>query len=74
MKRQKFDLTKMFAYLAELRASAETDMYSATPYLQKKFGLDGVEAKEIWLAWMTNYLRPEAEWVLSDFLKSNQWS
>ena len=42
-------------YLENLRRSGETNMYGATPYLQKAFGLTKSEARRILADWMSNY-------------------
>lgn len=40
-----------FDFLEELRASGETNMMGAAPYLMEMFGLDKKEAKEVLFAW-----------------------
>lgn len=42
-------------FLENLRRSGETNMYGATPYLQKAFGLTKSEARRILADWMSNY-------------------
>ena len=39
-------------YLNNLRDSGVTNMFGAAPYLQKEFGLDKKEARNILLTWM----------------------
>ena len=46
---------KYWIYLENLRRSGETNMYSATPYLQKAFGLTKSEARRILVDWMSKY-------------------
>lgn len=41
-----------FAYLDQLRDSAEINMFQAAPRLQTRFGHDRAKAKAILLAWM----------------------
>ena len=42
----------MFIYLDELRDSGVTNMFGAAPYLQREFGLEKREAREILAKWM----------------------
>ena len=46
-------------YLERLRRSGVTNMYGATPYLQKAFGLTRREASDILADWMENYNRDD---------------
>jgi len=41
-----------YKYLEELRESGETNMWGATPYLMRRFGVDRKKASEILLAWI----------------------
>jgi hypothetical protein len=44
-----------FQFLNELRASGDTNMFGASPYLQAEFGLDRREARRVlsdWMGWM----------------------
>ncbi len=43
---------EMFIYLDELRDSGVTNMFGAAPYLQREFGLEKREAREILAKWM----------------------
>ena len=45
----------MFTYLEGLRLSGVTNMFDAGPYLEREFGLDRNEAKEVLLDWMKSY-------------------
>jgi hypothetical protein len=45
----------MFTYLEGLRQSGVTNMFGAGPYLEREFGLDRNEAKEVLLNWMKSY-------------------
>jgi len=45
----------MFEYLDDLRASGETNMYGAAPYLQDEFGLDRREARAVLQRWMQTF-------------------
>jgi hypothetical protein len=42
-------------YLEELRASGVTNMWGATPYLERHFELDKKTAKEWLLKWIKSY-------------------
>jgi len=44
-----------YVYLEELRQSGETNMFGATPYLRKEFGLGRREAIKILGSWIDNY-------------------
>ena len=44
-----------FTYLNELRASGETNMYGAAPYLEDKFWIEPSEAKEVLRLWMKSF-------------------
>ena len=46
------DYTEYFEYLDELRLSGETNMFGAGEYLQREFGLDRREARDILMTWM----------------------
>ena len=46
---------RYFAYLIKLRDSGATNMYGATPYLQKEFGLTYKEAAYILIKWMESF-------------------
>lgn len=48
-------LDKYFAYLEELRDSGEINMWGASPYLEKEFGLNRREAKDVFLAWIRTF-------------------
>lgn len=39
-------------FLIELRDSGVTNMWGATPYIQREFGLNHDEAKDILLEWI----------------------
>ena len=41
-----------FEYLDLLRESGETNMFGAGEYLQREFGLDRREARDILMTWM----------------------
>ena len=47
----------MFTYLEGLRQSGVTNMFGAGPYLEREFGLNRNEAKEVLLSWMKSYER-----------------
>ena len=47
----------MFTYLEGLRQSGVTNMFGAGPYLEREFGLNRAEAKEVLLNWMKSYER-----------------
>ena len=44
-----------FTYLDILRESGVTNMFGAGPYLQKQFGMNRYEAKDIILEWIETY-------------------
>jgi len=44
-----------YVYLEELRQSGVTNMFGATPYLRKEFGLGRRESTQILANWMDNY-------------------
>lgn len=44
-----------FQYLDDLRASGETNMYGARPYLVQEFGLEGGYAGTVLSAWMKTF-------------------
>lgn len=46
---------KYWIYLENLRKSGVTNMFGATPYLQKAFDLEEKEARKILTDWMINY-------------------
>ena len=47
--------TEVFEYLDALRASGETNMFGATPYLVEQFGFDRTEAQRWLVEWMTTF-------------------
>lgn len=46
---------KYFNYLNKLRESGVTNMFGATPYLVKRFGIPNQLALEILTKWMENF-------------------
>jgi hypothetical protein len=44
-----------FKYLNELRASGDTNMWGAGPYLEDKFWLTKQEAKDVLVAWIKSF-------------------
>jgi hypothetical protein len=46
---------KYHIFLEKLRRSGETNMFGATPYLMKEFGLRYDEAVKILVLWMSTY-------------------
>ena len=44
-----------YDYLIELRDSGVTNMWGATPYLMKRFGMNEEEAGEILLEWIKSF-------------------
>tara|TARA_B100000963_G_C22628807_1_gene673813 strand:- start:372 stop:569 length:198 start_codon:yes stop_codon:yes gene_type:complete len=44
-----------YVYLEELRQSGKTNMFGASPYLQKQYGLNPREARKVLGSWMDNY-------------------
>jgi uncharacterized protein YciI len=49
------DREKHYRYLDKLRESGVTNMYGATPYLQRQFSLDKEEARDILADWMETF-------------------
>ena len=47
-------------YLDDLRESGVTNMFGATPYVQKRFGLERKDASEILGYWMDTFPRAGA--------------
>ena len=45
----------IFTYLEGLSQSGVTNMFGAGPYLEREFGLNRNEAKEVLLNWMKSY-------------------
>lgn len=52
---------KHWIYLENLRRSGETNMYGATPYLEREFHIDHAEAVKILVDWIENYDRKDYE-------------
>ena len=48
-----------YDYLEKLRLFGKINLFGATPYLQRKFGLEYYEAVKILGEWMTTYKKPE---------------
>jgi hypothetical protein len=46
---------KYFNFLDALRESGQTNMFGAGPWLQRAFGLERHEARDIVLEWMSTY-------------------
>ena len=42
-------------YLEKLRRSGVVNMYGASPYLERAFGISEKEARKILVEWMENY-------------------
>lgn len=53
------ELSKAYEYLDELRESGETNMFGASPYLQRVFMLNYEDAKAILVAWMQDFNKGE---------------
>ena len=50
-----YDMKKYFDYLVRLRDSGATNMFGATPYLQREFDLTHKEAAFILVKWMESF-------------------
>ena len=50
-----------YKYLVRLRNSGATNMWGATPYIQRKFKVDDKEAGNILVAWIGTFDLPEDE-------------
>ena len=48
-------MNEYFEYLEELRQSGVTNMFGASPYLMREFGLGKYEARDILSQWMKSY-------------------
>ena len=46
---------EVFEYLDDLRASGDTNMSGAGPYVEDAFGLDRATARQFVKAWMKNF-------------------
>jgi len=51
----KEEWNEYYVYLEDLRQSGVTNMFGAGPYLQKAYGLNPREAREVLGSWMDNY-------------------
>lgn len=49
------DVTDMFTYLDELRASGATNMFGAGSYLAAEYALERREASKVLMAWMDTF-------------------
>jgi hypothetical protein len=45
----------VFAYLNDLRESGETNMFGASPYVERKFKIPSREAISLVTMWMNNF-------------------
>ncbi len=50
-------MNEYYQYLDELRESGVTNMYGAGAYLQDRFDLSKVEARDILTAWMKQFTK-----------------
>lgn len=50
-------LTEYFDFLDELRESGVTNMFGATPYIKKEFGLSRDGAEAVLKSWMRTFKR-----------------
>jgi hypothetical protein len=48
-------MEQYFSYLNVLRESGVTNMFGASPFLEKEFGLNRHEAKNVLAAWMKQF-------------------
>lgn len=55
MNRPDYITEEHLEYLDELRESGVTNMFGATPYIQKEFGVDRNEAINILKYWMETF-------------------
>jgi hypothetical protein len=55
------NLDEMLVYLDDLRESGITNMYGATAWLTKEYGLNRRDAKSVLTHWMTTYEKRQAE-------------
>jgi hypothetical protein len=47
--------SEYYSYLDDLRDSGVTNMFGAAPYLEREFGLDRREARDILRQWMDSF-------------------
>ena len=50
-----------YKYLVKLRNSGATNMWGASPYIQRKFKVNDSEASKILVAWIGTFDLPEDE-------------
>ena len=48
---------EVFMFLEDLRKSGRINMFGAVPYVQKVFGLDRYDARDIVIEWMNSFTR-----------------
>lgn len=46
---------QVFEFLDNLRKSGETNMFGATPFIQREFGLPAEKAKPLLVEWMKTF-------------------
>jgi hypothetical protein len=49
------DQVEMFKFLDDLRESGVVNMFGATPYIQREFGLSRAEASKVLTSWMETF-------------------
>lgn len=49
-----------FTFLEDLRLGGRTNMFGASPYLEKEFGISSKKAKEVLIEWMKTYKEVES--------------
>lgn len=54
-------IAKVFAYLDKLRASGVTNMFGASPYIKRDFGMPRDEADAMLKAWMRTFCDDPAD-------------
>lgn len=57
VERPGFCTDEHLVYLDELRASGDTNMFGATPYLMDDFGLSRSDAGDVLMYWMRTFPR-----------------
>lgn len=62
---EQYEFDKYFDYLDDLRESGVTNMFGASPYLVKEFGIDRGTAQRILIEWMRTFdeRHPQEEYI-----------
>ena len=55
------ELLDQYKYLVRLRDSGATNMFGASDYLTRTFGLKGRDATTVLMSWMDSFSLPEGQ-------------